>query len=293
MEKNRAFTLIELLVVIAVIAVLMGILMPVLSRVREQARMISCASNQKQLIMGLVGYATENDDNLPPSPVKLGKLESRTSGYHHPMELNMHWTNGWGEVADVRDRNYTFVGKFLSSYLPDVDVFNCPVAPVKASDPWPPHGSGWNPFSTYGELYKSGVWAPLHCTYMLLWNYQGWNDLLNPQAPVSAEYTRFIGSTKASSKVKLVVQDAMMFKTNSGVLFPGAQIGWYSSHNIKNSIRSKGCPFYMKADKDRRNTPNVSLNAGYLDGHVSRYRAIEGVRVSTAAHEAVICREFR
>jgi prepilin-type N-terminal cleavage/methylation domain-containing protein len=45
MKNDHAFTLIELLVVIAVIAVLMSILMPVLHRVREQARMISYASN--------------------------------------------------------------------------------------------------------------------------------------------------------------------------------------------------------------------------------------------------------
>ncbi|MFC1764800.1 type II secretion system protein [Planctomycetota bacterium] len=60
MEKHRGFTLIELLVVIAIIAVLMGILMPALRRIREQARMIRCLANMKQwsLIIGI--YTNDN-----------------------------------------------------------------------------------------------------------------------------------------------------------------------------------------------------------------------------------------
>lgn len=293
MKKDHAFTLIELLVVIAVIAVLLGILMPSLSRVREQARMISCASNQKQLILGLVGYAAENDDNLPPSPVKLGPINARKANYHHPMELNMHYSNAWGPVSNVQDRNYAFAGKYLSGYLPEVDVYNCTVAPIKPEDPWPPPGSSHEPVSTYGELYKTGVWAPLHATYMLLWNYQGYDDRVSPGTFTTSEFSRWVGPTKASSRVKLVVQDSLMFKTNTGVLFPGANIAWYSCHNMKNSLRSAGSPFYMQDKSNRRMIPDVSLNTGYLDGHVSRFHSSEGLRVGANAHEAIINRQSR
>lgn len=64
---NKGFTLIELLVVIAIIGILAGILLPVLSRARESARSTQCASNVKQLGMGLIMYANENSEAFPSS----------------------------------------------------------------------------------------------------------------------------------------------------------------------------------------------------------------------------------
>jgi prepilin-type N-terminal cleavage/methylation domain-containing protein len=56
-----AFTLIELLVVIAIIAILMSILMPALSRVKEQARNVTCRANLKQWNLIFAMYTQEND----------------------------------------------------------------------------------------------------------------------------------------------------------------------------------------------------------------------------------------
>jgi len=62
---NKGFTLIELLVVIAIIGILAGILLPVLSRARESARKTQCMSNIKQIGMGLIMYANENNEDFP------------------------------------------------------------------------------------------------------------------------------------------------------------------------------------------------------------------------------------
>ncbi len=60
-----AFTLVELLVVIGVIAVLIGLLMPVLSRARAAANRAVCLSNIRQLGIGVLMYCNDNDGYFP------------------------------------------------------------------------------------------------------------------------------------------------------------------------------------------------------------------------------------
>ena len=61
-SARTGFTLIELLVVIAIIAILASILFPVFARARENARRSSCQSNLKQLGIGMLQYAGDNDE---------------------------------------------------------------------------------------------------------------------------------------------------------------------------------------------------------------------------------------
>src|SRR6266700_6846612 len=68
-RRRGGFTLIELLVVIAIIAILAGLLLPVLSRAKGRAQSIACLNNLKQLQLAWIIYYGDNNDVLPLNDV--------------------------------------------------------------------------------------------------------------------------------------------------------------------------------------------------------------------------------
>jgi prepilin-type N-terminal cleavage/methylation domain-containing protein len=84
-SDEDGFTLIELLVVIAIIALLMGILMPALQRVRKHARAAACQSNLHQWATSIAMYAAEYDDKVWIIPQGQGEwMEVLRPYYTHP-----------------------------------------------------------------------------------------------------------------------------------------------------------------------------------------------------------------
>src|ERR1700683_2698299 len=65
-RRKRGFTLVELLVVIGIIALLISILLPALSKAMRAANVIACASNMRQLGQYMFMYANDNKGTLPP-----------------------------------------------------------------------------------------------------------------------------------------------------------------------------------------------------------------------------------
>jgi len=83
-RQPRGFTLIELLVVISIIALLVGILLPVLGSSREQARRTKCLANLKQIYLASATYATDQDGFFPcdgPGVWNSGAQQPGMTGY--------------------------------------------------------------------------------------------------------------------------------------------------------------------------------------------------------------------
>ena len=130
MRRPRGFTLIELLVVIAIIAILMAILMPALSRAREQGKRAVCLGNLRQLTLAWSMYADDNDDRLINGDTE----EYVNSMYNNP---NLPYDEShWGEPAWVKedwragmtDRQKIDAIKngALYTYTKTIKVYKCP-----------------------------------------------------------------------------------------------------------------------------------------------------------------------
>jgi prepilin-type N-terminal cleavage/methylation domain-containing protein len=130
MKAQKAFTLIELLVVIAVIAILMAILIPVLGAAKKQATMARCLSNHRNLLIGWISYADDNDGLLMCNGACYDNWQGSydpTPWVHSPKDFA---GNDLGNPAPptITDAD-RFRGIQLGTmwqYIKDVDAYHCP-----------------------------------------------------------------------------------------------------------------------------------------------------------------------
>ena len=81
--SRHGFTLIELLVVLSIIAVLAGVVMPVINMVRDAAKRTQCASNMRQCLVAIRGYANDNDGMSPAAELSVLGPPPYPSFYRH------------------------------------------------------------------------------------------------------------------------------------------------------------------------------------------------------------------
>ncbi|HMO25053.1 MAG TPA: prepilin-type N-terminal cleavage/methylation domain-containing protein [Tepidisphaeraceae bacterium] len=138
-RRSHAFTLVELLVVIGIIALLISILLPSLSRARASAQSVKCLSNLRQIGMALLMYANDNKGRVPPMEAFYDDTTVSPAGRYW---INVLTDRNYMKATENESQN-AFV---CPSTRPEVNTAFWIAPPTRVSDP------GFFPyFSTLNE----------------------------------------------------------------------------------------------------------------------------------------------
>jgi prepilin-type N-terminal cleavage/methylation domain-containing protein/prepilin-type processing-associated H-X9-DG protein len=184
----RGFTLVELLVVIGIIALLVSVLLPALTKARRAANTIACSSNLRQIIQAMMIYASQNNNYIPGSPnTSGGFLFNTTPAFSYPVfnsqysesncpTISQDWD--WqAPIASMMGVQFNQAGDVKSRaqrfhFLMDYGVFTCPENQFIATE-----YSGDNTFLSAGGLTATSDSMP---SYILA------SDFLFVSKPVGA-----------------------------------------------------------------------------------------------------------
>lgn len=122
--RRRGFTLVELLVVIGIIALLVSILLPALSKVRWNAQIVTCSARMRDLTQSVLMYASANKGYLPP----YAGQESPSWNMNYESSINSAYQMAYRSttVFAESDPGALFGRLYRTNFLKDYRVIYCP-----------------------------------------------------------------------------------------------------------------------------------------------------------------------
>jgi prepilin-type N-terminal cleavage/methylation domain-containing protein/prepilin-type processing-associated H-X9-DG protein len=229
MCKRGAFTLIELLVAIGIVALLMSILMPMVSSVRERALRLECANHLRQLGLAMSIYsASERDNGLPRTIYRpTQRLQLDNAGYLVP--------DSFGKSGYVGDNNVPASLFLLLKYqnLPPV-LFTCP-----ATNATPGFLTSRPRLSSNWEL------IPQNLSY----------SMATPFPTLAGQNAGFVWRSTMPSDFALIAD-----------INPGTRGGSNPPNNVVAPPHDAGT--YQMAAANSNNHNNRGQNVLYGDGHI-------------------------
>jgi prepilin-type N-terminal cleavage/methylation domain-containing protein/prepilin-type processing-associated H-X9-DG protein len=204
-QRPRAFTLIELLVVIAIIAILIGLLLPAVQKVREAAARMKCQNNMKQLGIAMHAYH-DVQMRLPPGYARAVRAEgvSPATFWSHFILPYIEQGNIFSQTPLTTTPNWADGGNYQNAAQAQIQMFRCP----STSDlpTYNSQGITTRFAISYAGVQTGEVGNPASSSGSGEWGAHlddsGWTGSGFDDAPTTNLY-RFTGPLSYNSKVKL------------------------------------------------------------------------------------------
>ena len=233
--RRGGFTLVELLVVIGVIALLIAILLPVISKAREQAKRVSCLSNVRQLTAAVIMYLGENHQFLPEAC-------STNSPVETPICPRTNTLPPWSPIPDSAMMVLPSIGGALERFLGSAPgVWRCPSAPEDT-------------FVLTGDNPFSGTAAPNE--FKPNYNYMAGKEIFDNASlggPIVAAFKLRIWATRNVAGLRVSSAMPINHVQAEVVLFHDRDSTFHSRMRKKIYTEPQDSDYYA--------------NYGFLDGH--------------------------